>query len=159
MYNPKLLQFVKETWLNENSNLQHLGIGTLQDLIIQLLQRSQHTYIVVDALDECDQPNKVAHILNVLAEYSAIFVTSRSDCEDISVILGHHPRLEITADKNQADIEQLVISSIKKDRRISRRPANIKQHISKVLLSAADGMQVVLHIILYSTHCFTGSCG
>ncbi|KAJ7017531.1 hypothetical protein C8F04DRAFT_979120, partial [Mycena alexandri] len=79
MYDPKVLTLVKETWMDKSPNLQHLGLENLQDLIIQLLQQSQHTYIIVDALDECDHPDNVASILQDLAEHASILVTSRSE--------------------------------------------------------------------------------
>jgi hypothetical protein len=140
MYNPKVLALVKETWMNKTPNLQHLGLENLQDLILQLLQQSQHTYIIIDALDECDHPDDVADILETLATHSSVLVTSRNGSEEISTILGHQPQIHITAENLQADIEYFVNSSLEKHRRICKRSAEIKQHIAKVLSSAADGM-------------------
>lgn len=140
MYNPKVLALVKDNWMVESPNLQHLGLSNLQDLIIQLLQQSQQTYIVVDALDECDNPDDMANILSTLAIHCSVLVTSRSECEDISVILRQHPQIYISSDSIQADIRFFVASSLEKHRRLSKRPTDIKQQISKVLLSAADGM-------------------
>ncbi|KAJ7035956.1 hypothetical protein C8F04DRAFT_499694 [Mycena alexandri] len=140
MYDPKVLTLVKETWMDKSSNLQHLGLENLQDLIIQLLQQSQHTYIIVDALDECDHPDNVASILQDLAEHASILVTSRSESEDIAAALGHHPQVHITPERLQHDIKHFVTLSLEKHRRISKRSEEIKQHISRVLVSNADGM-------------------
>ncbi|KAJ7143685.1 hypothetical protein C8R44DRAFT_138657 [Mycena epipterygia] len=140
MYNPKVLALVKDNWMNDSPNLQHLGLSNLQDLIIQLLQQSQHTCIVVDALDECDTPDDMANILSTLAIHCSVLVTSRSECEDISVILRQHPQISISSDSIQLDIEFFVASSLERHRRLSKQPTDIKQQISKVLLSAADGM-------------------
>ncbi|KAJ6471140.1 hypothetical protein C8R47DRAFT_1054600, partial [Mycena vitilis] len=140
MYNPEVLDLVKDTWMNQSPNLQHLGLGNLQDLIMQLLQRARQTYIVVDALDECEQPEDIAILLGSLATHCCVLVTSRSESEDITTILEHHPQIRITAESLQADIEYFVTRSLEKHRRISKRSADIKQHIAKVLLSAADGM-------------------
>ncbi|KAJ7450580.1 hypothetical protein FB451DRAFT_1052177, partial [Mycena latifolia] len=126
--------------MNQSPNLQHLSLNNLQALLIQLLQQSQHTYIVVDALDECDHPEDMANILCILAAHSSVLVTSRSECEDVSSVLVPHPQIHISSDNVQADIEHFVTSSIEKHRRISRHSTDIKQHISRVLLSAADGM-------------------
>ncbi|KAF7342989.1 Ankyrin [Mycena venus] len=142
MYNPKVLSLVKETWMDQSPNLQHLGLENLQDLILQLLRQSHRTYIIVDALDECDHPEDVADILGTLAKHSSVLVTSRSESEDIATILGHEAQIHITAEKLQADIEYFVAFSLEKHRRLSKRSAEIKQHIAKVLSSAADGMQV-----------------
>ncbi|KAJ7141547.1 hypothetical protein C8R46DRAFT_921240 [Mycena filopes] len=140
MYDPKILALVKETWMDQSPNLQHLGLENLQDLVIQLIQQSQQTYIVVDALDECDDPDDVASILQDLAKHASVLVTSRSESEDIAAALGHHLQVHITAESLQPDIEHFVAQSLEKHRRISKRSAEIKQHISKVLVSAADGM-------------------
>ncbi|KAJ6511853.1 hypothetical protein DFH09DRAFT_999321, partial [Mycena vulgaris] len=140
LYNSKILALVKETWMKENPNLQHLSLKNLQKLLLQLLRQSQHTYIVVDALDECDHPDDIANILSILAAHSSVLVTSRSECEDISAILGHHPQIHISSDNVQADIEHFVTLSMEKHRRISRHSVDVKQHISRVLVSAADGM-------------------
>jgi hypothetical protein len=148
MYNPQVLALVKETWMNQSPNLQHLGLENLQDLIIQLLQQSQHAYIIVDALDECDNPEEVAKILLCLAAYCCVLVTSRSETEDISPLFERHPQVHITSESLQADIEYFVSSSLERHRRISKRSPHIKQHIAKVLLSAADGMQVHSILIL-----------
>ncbi|KAJ7349636.1 hypothetical protein DFH08DRAFT_696362, partial [Mycena albidolilacea] len=126
--------------MNKTPNLQHLGLENLQDLILQLLQQSQHTYIIIDALDECDHPDDVADILETLATHSSVFVTSRNGSEEISTILGHQPQIHITAENLQADIESFINSSLEKHRRVCKRSAEIKQHIAKVLSSAADGM-------------------
>ncbi|KAJ7754320.1 hypothetical protein DFH07DRAFT_941032 [Mycena maculata] len=140
MYNPRIVAQIKETWMKKSPNLQHLGLRNLQDLIIQLLQQSQQTYIVVDALDECDHPNEVANILIMIAKHCSILVTSRSECEDTSTILESYPQIHISSDDVQADIDHFVKSSLQKHRRISKRSTEIKQHISRALVKAADGM-------------------
>ncbi|KAJ7748425.1 hypothetical protein B0H16DRAFT_1319837, partial [Mycena metata] len=142
MYDPKVLALVEETWMNKSPNLQHLGLENLQDLIVQLLQQSQHTYIIVDALDECDHPDDVASILQDLAKHASILVTSRSESEDIDAALGHHPQIHITSESLQHDINHFVTSSLERHRRISKRSVEIKQHIAEVLVESADGMQV-----------------
>ncbi|KAJ7927926.1 hypothetical protein B0H13DRAFT_1860964 [Mycena leptocephala] len=97
MYDPKVSALVNETWMDKIPDLQHLGLENLQDLIIQLPQQYQCTYIIVDALDECEHPDDMAWL------HTDVFLL-------------------------QVEVK------------ISKRSEDIKQHIAKVLLSAADGM-------------------
>ncbi|KAJ7253580.1 hypothetical protein C8J57DRAFT_1519310 [Mycena rebaudengoi] len=140
LFNPRVLESIKESWMLELPNLKHLGLSNLQNLIIQILQQFQHTYIVIDAIDECDSPDDIADILITLATYSSILVTSRSDSEDLSGILGHFPQIHITPEDIHNDIQFFVAYSLEKHRRLSTKSMNIKQHISDRLVTAADGM-------------------
>ncbi|KAJ6619665.1 hypothetical protein B0H10DRAFT_1912544, partial [Mycena sp. CBHHK59/15] len=140
LYNPETLASVKAAWTNGNPNLQHLGLKQLQDLVIHLLQQSQHTYIIVDALDESEAPGDLADILKVLATYASVLVTSRTNSEDIAAALVDCPQIHISPSNIQDDIEYFVTTALAKHRRLAKRPPEIKENISKVLLTVADGM-------------------
>ncbi|KAK7063334.1 ankyrin [Favolaschia claudopus] len=129
MYNPDVLALVKDTWMNESPNLQHLGRKNLQSLIMQLLQQSSRSFIVIDGLDECDNPDEVTSILVDLAASSCILITSRQQ-----------DQIHITPSNVQTDIEFFVAASLHKHRRISKRSPEIKQQITKVLSRSANGM-------------------
>ncbi|KAK7042771.1 ankyrin [Favolaschia claudopus] len=140
MYNPDVLALVKDTWMNESPNLQHLGCKNLQSLIMQLLQQSSRSFIVIDGLDECDNPDEVTSILVDLAASSCILITSRTETEEIGTILGQQDQIHITPSNVQTDIEFFVAASLHKHRRISKRSPEIKQQITKVLSRSANGM-------------------
>ncbi|KAJ7049980.1 hypothetical protein C8F01DRAFT_1348770 [Mycena amicta] len=112
MYNPDILNLVKETWMRKTPNLTHLSQENLQSLIVELLQMTKHSYILIDALDEFQHPAEVAAVLIKLAAYSSVFVTSRSGIEEISKLFGSYLQLCITAEDVHADISYFVSQSL-----------------------------------------------
>lgn len=121
------------------------------DLIIRLTEDYNMTTIVVDALDECDPLlrqdllDAFERILKDSAGLVKIFVSSRND-QDIVYTLRDYPNLNISSDKNTADIEAYVkIETQKLVRkgqllRNSRKKEEMTALIIDQITGSADGM-------------------
>lgn len=135
-----------------------LSIDESRALIIQLVEYYPLTTIVIDALDECD-PERREELLEtlelILQESSSlvkIFVSSRSD-QDIVLYLQDYLNLELSSNKNKADISSFVIEEttrlIRKRKLLaaSSNKEKLKTEIIQKVIENADGMLVVLNNI------------
>jgi len=122
-------------------------------LIIAMIGDYGMTTIVVDALDECD-PNTRQSLLDafedILRESAGlvkIFVSSRDD-QDIVYTLRGYPNMDISSNKNAADIEVFVEKEtqrlVQRGRilRNSRAKVDMQALIIDQVIEGADGMLV-----------------
>ncbi|KAI9661048.1 MAG: hypothetical protein M1821_009375 [Bathelium mastoideum] len=85
---------------------------------------SQHTTLIIDALDECstDSRSELLEALEMILAASQnrvkILISSRDD-QDIVRSLKHHPNLEMSSEKNGADIASFV--AVETERLIQKR--------------------------------------
>ena len=123
------------------------------DLILETTRRRKTTYILVDALDECDRHRRdvlidcLKSLLENKQSVVKIFVTSRSSHQDIALAMEDYMGLYIDASRNGADIDRYVHHSVEhaitKKRLLptERRAAkNLQQKIETSLCRGADGM-------------------
>ena len=128
-----------------------LRLEESRDLILELIDQSDMTTIVIDALDEID-PEKRYDLLEALETILQearglikVFVSSRDD-QDIVCTLNNYPSLDITSDHNQRDIEAFVRNEterlIKKRRllRYSICKDELRFLILEKVCQGADGM-------------------
>lgn len=122
------------------------------DIILHTIKDRRATYIVIDALDECNRDTRgllieaLEEILTRSASLVKIFVTSRNDNQDISLSLHQYPQVHINASRNQEDIELYV--QVKVDEAIRKRrllpservTADLEQEIKESLRKGAKGM-------------------
>ena len=122
------------------------------DIIIDTIEDRPLTYIVIDALDECDRQKRdtlVDSLKTILAKSTSmvkIFVTSRDNHQDITWSMNGYPALCIDASKNQADIDHYVQYSVKNA--IERKKLlptekvdrDLQQRIEESLCNGAAGM-------------------
>ena len=137
--------------LGEGFNSNGLDLDDSRDLIVRLIENYSMTIIVVDALDECDPAMRQSlldafeHILKESEGLVKIIVSSRDD-QDIVYTLRDYPNLDISSDKNTADIEVYV--KIETQKLVKRgnllRNSRAKEEMTAVIIdrvsSGADGM-------------------
>lgn len=128
-----------------------LDLDDSRDLIVRLVQDYSMTVIIVDALDECDPLLRQSlldafeYILKESVGLVKIFVSSRDD-QDIVYTLREYPNMDISSDKNTADIKAYVETETQKMvgkgqlLRNSRRKAEMTALIIDQVSSGADGM-------------------
>lgn len=86
-------------------------------LIIQIVSERSVTYILLDALDECNGEERgeilkgLQEILQQSSTLVKIFVSSRDD-HDFFDFFSENPNLSIEASKNQSDIDMYVNSMV-----------------------------------------------
>ena len=135
----------------EGFNSNGLDLDDSRDLIINLTENYGMTIIIVDALDESDPQLRQSlldafeYVLKESAGLVKIFVSSRND-RDIVDTLREYPNLDISSDRNTADIEKYVKSethSLVKKRQLLRN-SSAKEEMAGLIIerlsSGADGM-------------------
>lgn len=123
-----------------------------RDIIIDAIQPRPMTYIIVDALDECDHANReilidaLKDIVSQSQSLVKVFVTSRTSHADIRVAMDGFPALYIDASRNQEDISRFVVSevdnAIKKKKLLTTEnvSTDLREQIIRSLCDGASGM-------------------
>lgn len=129
-----------------------------QQLLLQLINKRPISYIILDALDECEKADRIKLIIlfkTLISRSSSllkIFISSRNE-EDIRLRLEDNvPYHYITPKDNKEDIAAFVTSSL--DQRIldqillgGRASATLRLDIETKLNELADGMSVMSYYI------------
>ena len=116
-------------------------MGTLRDI----LQGFGNTYIIVDALDECLEREKLLGLIEDIAGWKIstlhILATSRKeqDIEDcLSSIVSS--QINIQSSLVNADIRIHVRDRLRKDRKLQKWSAHAQAEIEAALIANAHGM-------------------
>lgn len=145
-----LSQFVRAGWHSTDLfNAQKRRMSPPNDskkLIPYLLEAIAFPpgpFIVVDALDECQDVDELIALLKKLnsLKKARIFVASRRE-QRIQESLYNISSIYLTDESAhlESDIAKLVDSDLGSRRRLARLASDIKSQISKRLLSRSDGM-------------------
>jgi NACHT domain len=139
-----------------------LDTRSLEEMFTTLATECGHVKVVIDAIDESSDRPKVLAFLEKVAKGPADCVqwlaTSRRE-RDIEVVLADCKPLLVTLGKEMmdADIRLHIEASLLRDRKLSSRPAWVKQRITETLLEKANGMfQYVQCQLNVLRHCLTG---
>ena len=128
-----------------------LSLEDARDIALEIANSRPLTYIVIDALDECDQNQRdqlVETLQFLLSDSSSlvkIFITSRED-RDLVEAMSIHPHVEINVSNNSEDIAYFVSDSVddlirrKKLLRTQGVSNELKIRIKKTLCERAQGM-------------------
>jgi hypothetical protein len=134
------------------SNCQKTGSGRnptldeVTDLIIALSAFAPKFYIILDALDECQNREELLEAITTLknsAVNAKLFVTSRQE-QDIIECLTEDDFTPVTIleDSIKHDIGLYVSSILRNDIHLRRLPEELKRHIQNTLTAGAKSMQV-----------------
>ena len=93
-----------------------LSSHELEKMILSVAGSVKSVYLVIDALDECDEQKHRRSFLQILERFKMdkhirYFVTSRSYPQDIRVALETGPQIEIKA--HDADLRQYLLHELK----------------------------------------------
>lgn len=152
---PPLHDALKERY-NKRRTAGDVSAEEAINIILQTIKDRPVTYIVIDALDECNRDTRwvliesLEEILRRSTSLVKIFVTSRDDHQDISLSLTRYPRVRIDASRNHEDIELYVRVKVKEA--ISKRrllpseqvTEELQKKIETTLCDGANGMCVLL---------------
>lgn len=135
---------------NYDGNARIPTLDTVIARFIHLVETDfDHAFLVIDALDECEQ-NYREQILDFVKQLTAlvptvkVFVTSRRETDIVEAfqLLGT-PAIEIAAHNVEADINSFVADRVKyllETKKLKIRNASLKEKIIKTLTTQADGM-------------------
>lgn len=139
-------------WKQNAGAAGSLSLKESVSMIVQLNELAPMTFIIIDALDECNRQER-QYLLDGLSKIVKdstgtvkIFVSSREEMEILDHLDGC-PNVQIGAKNNQSDIEFFVNSEV--GRLIQRKkllrgdvPPKLRQRIEQVLCEQAQGMSV-----------------
>lgn len=145
---PPLHQTLKDRFDNRRVEGDVSG-DEATEIIVNTIEDRLITYVVIDALDECDRQKRdilIDALKTILTQSNSlvkIFVTSRDNHQDIVWSMSGVPALCIDASRNQADVVQYVQHSVQlavKKRKLLPITADVQQTIVDSLCNGADGM-------------------
>jgi hypothetical protein len=134
------------------SDCQKTGSGRkptldeVTDLIIALSAFAPKVFVILDALDECQNREELLEAIITLkkcAVKAKLFVTSRQEPDIIEGLTedGFAP-VTILEDAIKDDIGLYVSSTLRNDTHLRRLPEELKRHIQSTLTAGAKSMQV-----------------
>jgi hypothetical protein len=140
----------------ERKGFSHGGLGSKECLdllattILPSLGSNGRIFIVIDALDECEDSSRTEllrafqHICSLVDIPVRIFVSSR-DNDDIVLHLDNRPNVYINSEKNSSDVRAFVDEEVDKainERRILRGKVDnsVRESIKSALVQGANGM-------------------
>lgn len=141
----KIPDCVEALFSHNQNGLKQPSTTALMDTLRIIVQGFQGVFIVIDALDECeDRTNLLEHvesIFNWQLDHLHILFTSRreKEIEDSFEPLAV-TQIPIRSDNVDSDIRTHIRDRLQKDARLKRWPASVKLEIEDALMSKADGM-------------------
>ena len=119
----------------------------LSDILYDSMVEFDHIYIILDALDECVERQKLLSIVQRLL-YSKtgkmhILVTSRSDAdleEHLTPIITAHMLIESSL--IEPDIRSYIQEQLHNNPKLRRWPQKVQERIESALMTGAQGMYV-----------------
>lgn len=128
---------------------KHVGLHSptedeLLELFMELLKGFGQAYIIIDALDECDDYHQLFHVIQTIYNWQIshvhLLVSSRRE-QDIVVAMEEHTTAEIKISGKlvENDIISYVQSAVR-DYRLRRWGPTAQEHMKEKLINGADGM-------------------
>ena len=114
------------------------------------LKDGGNNYIIMDALDECNEQRERESLLNVISQLAEankaklhLLVTSRWEHDIVHVLkpLATYS-IPLTGEGVDTDINLYIRNALSADPKLKRRPGSIKEEIEKALVGGAHGMYV-----------------
>ena len=130
-----------------SSNQQQPAEDTVPSLLQDTLAGPGQKFIVLDALDECIDPEGILTFLQTVAQaqYSGlpILVTSRRDRDiDAHLRLVAEHNIDIQRAVVDQDIRFYVQARLTTDPNLRKQPVAVQEEISQVMMEKAGGMYV-----------------
>jgi hypothetical protein len=120
-------------------------VQTLFSILKKCLEFPQETFIVIDALDECDGREELLRFLVDLSKSALrlkLLLASRNE-RDIQQELGSLPQMALSDADSAPDIELFILSSLNamiKSKKLKLRDESLRLEIFECLCSRANGM-------------------
>lgn len=149
--------------LNRDGLALPLDCYHLIELIISLVEVRKTTYIIIDGLDECEEPERkmllssMDKMIKLAKSTVKVFIASRDEV-NIKGQLKGGPHLQLTTSKTEDDIDfyiETIVNERAGDLICGAAPGELLTLIKDKLGSGAEGMYVWLIMMLY--RCSYGS--
>ena len=149
--NQDCLQMLEAAYLAHGNGQKQPSLEELSTLLQSMIQASGTTFIVLDALDECNSRGELLRLIGTIGAWDQadvhILLTSRSETEVRSTIESLDCRKFITdiqTSLNTEDIHTHIRSRLSLDADLKRwrKDATALEDIEAQLMKSADGMYV-----------------
>lgn len=127
------------------SGLKQPSTKALENTLQNILQNFQELFVIIDALDECNNRADLLEHLECMSKWKLnqlhILAISRRE-RDIEEFFELLPiaQLPIRIDNVNPDIRTYIRERVKKDAKLKKWPALVKIEIEETLMAKADGM-------------------
>ncbi|RPB12820.1 hypothetical protein P167DRAFT_145540 [Morchella conica CCBAS932] len=142
-FKAKVLPKAIEKAHNDNKRLM---LDKLYEILLEVTRSFAQTFIIVDALDECDQVLQRERLLPMFHRLGKaginLFLTSREHPEDIQESFANITKLRLWAKDEDISsyIEQRIADNPRAERLINRGNSDLKEKIVSALQECAKGM-------------------
>ena len=132
----------------------------LLDLLMKLIQSFKQTYIVIDALDECecDDYNQLFHVIKTIhsrqLSHLHLVVSSRREQDILEQMKECTAEICLSAELVESDIISYVDATVAKEHKFQKWSPSVQAWIKEALINGANGMfRWVACIIEVLKHC------
>ena len=119
----------------------------LSNVLCDSMQEFDHVYVILDALDECVERQKLLSIVRQLLSSKIgkihILVTSRSDAdlqENLTPIIT--ARILVESSVIEPDIRSYIQDQLRNNPKLMKWPQKVQERIESALMAGAQGMYV-----------------
>jgi hypothetical protein len=142
---PKIPEDLWNLYLSSPDNKQELSIEILKGILHTILIKSAKAIVVVDALDECSEPEELVQFIGEMRSWETadlrLLVVSRQHFEGTDALEELRPvHISIQHEVANTDIKTFVQEILNKDVKLKRWPLKVKNEIEKALVSKSSGM-------------------
>ncbi|KAK2797580.1 hypothetical protein FQN51_008375 [Onygenales sp. PD_10] len=142
---PETPQVLIDLYSRHNYGQQSPSIKDLMQTLREIINDAGQTYIIVDALDECDEWEKLLEVIEQVYQWNIgnlhLLVTSRREKIIEDTFHGFVESQVCLQTKHvDNDIGLLVREQLQTDRRLQRWPTESKRKIEQKLIDGANGM-------------------
>jgi hypothetical protein len=120
--------------------------GKLTGVFKDLCMRYKQTFIVIDALDECEEKDRkslLVQLEKVTHPATKVFLTSRHHLSDMHRMFGRFPQVEIKA--KDSDIREFIMNQIWENDNLlelTEDAGPLKEEIASTIINSAKEMLV-----------------
>jgi hypothetical protein len=157
---PAALAYVEDISKKYREFKSQCTFPTLCTILKKCLEFQQRNFIILDALDECNDREELLHFLVELSKSESssmnLLMSSRRET-DIQRQLDHLPQITLAEASNAHDIDLYIQSRLQEminGKKLKLRDPNLQEEIFRCLTSRANGMYVSqANLNSKHTHC------
>ena len=157
---PAALDYVEDISKKYREFNSQCTFQTLCSILKKCLEFQQRNFIILDALDECNDREELLHFLVELSKSESsrlnLLMSSRREA-DIQRQLDHLPQITLAEASNAHDIDLYIQSRLQEmvnGKKLKLRDPNLQEEIFQCLTSRANGMYVSqANLNSKHTHC------
>ena len=142
---------LKSAYSDSHEGTQQPSIETMLGIIQESLRGFAHSYMILDALDECSDLEDLLEFFEIVPQWDNprlhILVTSRrvKDIEE-SIESLTTKQISIEGALVNQDVHKFIQERLRKDPKLKKWPEKTRMEIEEALMSRADGMCVMLSL-------------